>query len=264
VPAPAITASGRIKTQWTGNLSIPELEAGPPPRSRLPMIIGAIALVAGAAVAASYVATRGGTSSGSGSASSGGSQGATSTPTPPAPPAPPTPPVLPAAAAGAPPLTFQRAHVRLASVPPGAAVKDLASGAVIGQTPVSFDLAPSREPRQFALSRKGYGDAVIELVPDQEAIERTATMARGEPASQADNHKVPDPGGRSTPGGGSARSKPEPASGNPEPGKPTGTPGSAKAGSAAPPGPARPDDDSIEPVLKADPSRAGSGSGSGP
>ncbi|HEX7841964.1 MAG TPA: serine/threonine-protein kinase, partial [Kofleriaceae bacterium] len=51
VPAPPAAASiGRVKTQWTGNLSIPESDAPPPPKkSKLPIILGAVVLAGGAA-----------------------------------------------------------------------------------------------------------------------------------------------------------------------------------------------------------------------
>ncbi|HSR95978.1 MAG TPA: serine/threonine-protein kinase, partial [Kofleriaceae bacterium] len=105
VPAPATGPMGRVKTQWTGNLSIPEIDASAVPRkSKLPLILGAVLLVGGGAIAA-FVATRGGSAgpvSGTGSASPGGvAVGSASAPTAPAgtpsappaaPPSAPTPP----------------------------------------------------------------------------------------------------------------------------------------------------------------------------
>ncbi|MEO7730043.1 MAG: serine/threonine-protein kinase, partial [Kofleriaceae bacterium] len=60
VPNVANTATmNRVKTQWTGNLSIPELDAGVPARrSRLPLILGAVVLIGGGAGAAAFFATR--------------------------------------------------------------------------------------------------------------------------------------------------------------------------------------------------------------
>jgi serine/threonine-protein kinase len=258
VPAPARSATGRVKTQWTGNLSIPELDAAaPPPRSKLPMILGAIVLVAGAAGAAAYVASRGSPPSGNGSASTAsgnssasGSQGSAIAP-------PVTPPPAQARvdpAPGDPPLTFKRAHVHLLSEPSDAEVKDVSSGEIIGRTPVTFELTPSRQKRQFALSRKGYGSAVVELVPEREDIKRTAKLVRGT-AGRPVIDKIPDPG-TTPPPTGSATPNPDQAASKPE----TPTPGSV----TKPASPPKPDDDSIDPVLKADPSRSGSGAGSAP
>jgi serine/threonine-protein kinase len=273
--APA-TASGRIKTQWTGNLSIPALDTvAPPRRSRLPLILGAVVLVVGAAVVAAYVATRRTTSDSStatqapGPAS--GSPGATAA-SPVSPPRAPDPP--PTAA----PLAFKQARIRLLSSPSGADVKDVSSGNTIGHTPLTFELKPSRQPRQFALSRKGYGAAVIELVPDQEDIEYTAKLVRGAAGQPPVIQKVEDPGVKSPPVGSTVTrpdpSKPDPAAAKPDPAtakpdtaatKPDTAATKPDTGSATrPASPAKPDDDSIEPVLKADPSRAGSGAGSSP
>jgi serine/threonine-protein kinase len=272
VPAPGGTASGRVKTQWTGNLSIPERDASAPPRrSKLPMILGAIVLVGGAAGVAGYVATRGGTPGGNGSASGAGPAGGTGSAGPAsgsqdlATTRPSTP------ASGEPPLMFKRAHVHLLSTPPDAEVKDLSNGITVGHTPVTFELTPSRQPRQFALSRKGYGAAVVELVPDQEDIEYTTKLVRGAAGKPPVVHKVADPGVKLPPTG-SGTSKPEPAASKPElptPGKPElptpGKPEPPTPGSAArPASPPKGDDDSIDPVLKADPSRPGSGAGSAP
>jgi serine/threonine-protein kinase len=279
VPAPRSgSTTGRVKTQWTGNLSIPELDAAaPPPRSKLPMILGAIVLAAGAAGAAAYFASRGSPPSGNGNATSAtgngsaggnagasgngstsGSQGVATAP-------PVTPPPTQARvdpAPGDPTLMFKWSHIYLRSKPSDAEVKDVSSGEILGRTPVRFELTPSRQKRQFALYRKGSGGAVVELVPDLENIERTANLVQGTIGRPVIN-KVPDPGTKPPPTG-SATSKPDQAPGKPEvppPGKPeTPTPGNV----ARPASPPKPDDDSIDPVLKAFPSRAGSGAGSAP
>src|SRR4051812_31963254 len=62
VAAPPSTATfGRVKTQWTGNLSVPEGDAAAPPaRPALPLVVGAVLLVAGAAVTTAVLVSRGG------------------------------------------------------------------------------------------------------------------------------------------------------------------------------------------------------------
>ena len=52
VQAPQTATMGRVKTQWTGNLSVPEVEVAPVKKSRMPMILGAAILAGGAAAAA--------------------------------------------------------------------------------------------------------------------------------------------------------------------------------------------------------------------
>jgi serine/threonine-protein kinase len=280
VAAPSSTATlGRVKTQWTGNLSVPEMEvAAPPPKSRLSLYIGAAILIGGTAAAAAMLVGRGG----GGQAPSGGSAGsqvqaapapgpgpapaAGSAATPPPPvPSPPVPPPPSNA-----PLAFDRAQIRLDSAPRGAEIKDLSSGKVIGKTPLSFGLTASRAPRQFALHHRDYVDAVVEVIPDRERIEYTEKLERGSATApvvhQADPTRPPSarpdptrppgqvpssgsPGPSGTPGAGSdvPEIKPAPPAGRPE---------------TAPPRPPAPgDDDSIQ--LKPDPTRLGNGSGQG-
>jgi hypothetical protein len=147
---------------------------------------------------------------------------------PPAPPPTPPPPVeapLPA-----------KVTVTMDSKPRGAIVKDLASGVVYGATPRTFSLAPSRKPRTFSLSLRGYTDAVIEVVPDQETIERTEVLAKGAGGTPAVKQA-----------GSGATVKAPP----PDPGTPAIKP---------PPPDKPPDDDCPElPCLKKDPTRGGSG-----
>src|ERR1041384_7590102 len=57
VQAPQTATMGRVKTQWTGNLSVPEVEVAPVKKSRMPMILGAAILAGGAAAAAAVMAT---------------------------------------------------------------------------------------------------------------------------------------------------------------------------------------------------------------
>ncbi|HEY0476706.1 MAG TPA: protein kinase [Kofleriaceae bacterium] len=271
VQAPPGTAQiGRVKTQWTGNLSIPEGEAPPAKKSRLPLIVGAIVLVGGAAAAAAVVVSRTGGSSGGGSAT--GSQAiAAANPTPSASPSgSPAPAATPAATPpAAQALAFERTQIRLDSAPSHTEVRDLASGKVLGQTPFSFTLPSSRTARQFVLHRKGYVDAVVEIVPDREKIEYTEKLEKGAATQPAVVHQATAPATRPPP----ARpeppvlrpdpARPEPPATRPEPAVVKPEPPVLKP---APPTtrpdpvpPATPDPDMIN--LKPDPSRSGSGSG---
>jgi hypothetical protein len=252
VQAPTSTTQGRVKTQWTGNLSIPEIDAGAAPKkSRLPMLLGAILVVGGAAGAAAFVATRGGGSAPSSGQASGAPLGNVVPPV--APPGTPSSPPHTVPPADPPPLAFEWAQVRILSVPAGADVKDLTLDKVIGHTPFSFKLKPSRTARQFELHHKGYLDAVIEVVPDREKIETTEKLERGTgrrerrpPIGTAGKIEPTTPGAI------------EPETKGPLP--PAEGPGSA----VKPPTPPPPTDDDCgdPPCLKRDPSRLPAGSGS--
>jgi eukaryotic-like serine/threonine-protein kinase len=109
----------------------------------------------------------------------------------PAPIAQPTPPPPPPKAEPAPlPPLPDQVVIHLDSKPHGAKITDVASQRSLGKTPLTFRLAGSREPRQFGLSLRGYGDAVIELVPNRERIEHTEALEKGAVAHVA---RVPDP-----------------------------------------------------------------------
>jgi hypothetical protein len=49
---------------------------------------------------------------------------------------------------------------------------------VIGRTPLTFTLPGSHTTRQFALRLKDYEDAVVEVVPDEPEIKRSATLEK--------------------------------------------------------------------------------------
>jgi serine/threonine protein kinase len=257
-PNVANTATmNRVKTQWTGNLSIPEIEAGAPARrSKLPLILGAVVLIGGGAGAAAFFATR--TSSppavAVGSAGSAGSAGVAPAPRPLDPP--PAPPAEPA-------LAFEWSHLRITSVPQ-ADVTDLATGKVLGRTPFTVKVHPSRTARQFELRAKNYVATVVELVPDREEIKHHEVLEKG-----AGHKVIPSaPAARPDPGTGSAAVAPPGL--KPDPGAPIAPvpavvkPEPLKPEPVAKP-PAPPSDDCGDPpCLKADPSRPGGGSGSAP
>jgi serine/threonine-protein kinase len=167
--------TARQKTQWTGNLQVPQLgddEAQQArPKSKLPLILGGLA-IAGAAGAGIFFATRGGkpdpvVNVPSGSAPAGpGSQVAAVPPD--APPAPPPLPPLP-----------DYAEIKLDSKPGNAEIKDLLTGRTLGKTPKGFKLKGSQTPRQFQLVLRGYSDAIIELVPNVPKIDYTEKLEKG-------------------------------------------------------------------------------------
>jgi serine/threonine protein kinase len=165
--------TSRVKTQWTGNLRVPEetVEAAPPPtKSKLPLIIGAVVL-AGAGAAAAVFAVGGGSGGDEAPAPSvaSGSAPAVQPPVeqPPPPPPPPTE-TLP-----------DQVEIVLSSTPKGAIVTDLANNRVLGPAPQRFKIAGSAAPRQFKFTLKGYGDSTVELVPNRALIEYTETLQKG-------------------------------------------------------------------------------------
>ena len=185
--------TGRQKTQWTGNLRVPEVAIEParePSRSKLPLVLGALLVLGGGGVAA-YFATRGGGTpaaatgrdvagsgstvvAGSAAVAAGSGSAATATVVPPEPKLP------------------DLAHLTLDSTPAGATVTDLASGKPIGKTPVHYSVPGSKTPRQFAFHLHGYSDTTVELVPDRDAIEYSEKLAKGTSAGGAIVHVVPD------------------------------------------------------------------------
>jgi serine/threonine-protein kinase len=182
--------TGRHRTEWTGNLRVPEVPIEPPRRpraSRAPLVISALVAIGGVGVA-TYITTRDrsdasapqGSGSAQGSelaAASGSATGsAPALAAPPPPPAAPTPPA--------------RVTLQLDSQPHGATVKDLTTGKQIGRTPLRYEIAGSTTPRQFVFHLHGYTDSTLELVPDRETIEYVEKLATGARAGVVD--RVPD------------------------------------------------------------------------
>jgi serine/threonine protein kinase len=262
VAAPPSTATlGRVKTQWTGNLSVPEMDAvAPPGKSRLPLVVGAALLVGGAAALSAVLVSRGG------STPTDPANGARPVSAPPAGQAPaPTPPPPPSIDTA--PLPFERARIRLDSTPSHAEVHDPATGKLLGHTPFAFTLPASHVPRQFALHYKDHVDAVVEIIPEKDKIDITEPLERGAPGQPPVVHPADPTRRRPPPGPGTPEVRPPPGPGvpglQPSPGPPAspGTPEIKPPPAAAPPRPAPPPEDDTVPTLKPDPSRAGSGSG---
>jgi serine/threonine-protein kinase len=185
-PARANRDTGRVKTQWTGNLTVPQesAEPAPPKRSKLPLILGAVVLLGGGAAAAVF-ALGGGDDAGQGNTvasrpAPGSAQVAPVVEPPPPPPPAPTPDPLPA-----------QVEIVFASNPQGAMVTDLSTNQQLGPTPHRYKVPGSTSPRQFKLSLKGYGDSTIELVPNRPLIELEETLVKGSKPRAVT--KVPDP-----------------------------------------------------------------------
>jgi serine/threonine protein kinase len=229
-------ASTRVRTQWTGNLSVPEevVDRAPKPRSKLPLFLGGGVIVIGGAIAVAVML--------------GGKPAAAPAPAP----APPTtgsaavaPSVTPGSAATVakpPPELTGMISLQLHSTPEGATVTDMSSNSVVGKTPCSFSAPASRTTRRFSFHLRGYGDAIAELPLDgstptyQQALTKGATATPAVVIPRADAPQV-KPIGSGEPSGVVTRPDQLPVT-QPEP---------PKAGSADP--------GDITPTLKTMPSK---------
>jgi hypothetical protein len=226
VAAPASgTTTQRPRTQWTGNLAVPQVEApvAPKPSSKLPIIVGVVIVVGGGGVAA-FLATRhkdgpepgsaSGSNAGWGNAS-GGSQVALA-PVDAAPAA-----VAIDAAPATPPVPLPEwSMIHLDSNPHNADVyelKDNGKEVVLGKTPMNFKLKGSTVARQFSIRLKGYSNALVELTPATAKVDDTETLEKGA-ATATVIHKVGGTGGSNSgsntgsagPGSGGVITHPEP------------------------------------------------------
>jgi serine/threonine-protein kinase len=200
--------TGRIKTQWTGNISVPETLVGDDakPKSKAPLIIGAVVAVSAIAAVAGIIATRGGSSNGAGSAAqvATGSGSAMVTPPPQPPPPPPPEPKLP-----------DMVKITLDTTPHGATVTDMSTGKPLpGKTPMTVSVPGAKATRQYAFHLHGYGDSIVEL-PLAHDVNWVETLAKGASAGTPAIHKVtdatlPNVGSNATkPDTGSATTKPD-------------------------------------------------------
>jgi serine/threonine-protein kinase len=183
-----VDQSSRIKTQWTGNLSIPEEVVAPAPqsKSKLPLIVGVAVVVIGGGIAA-FALSRGHGSSGGDQIASGATPGS-ATPgsaaiaaPPPPPPPPPPEPKLPDMVA-----------LTLDSSPHGATVTDIVTGKVIGKTPLVVHTPGSKTPKQYQFHLHGYGDTTVELPLTKETLGYTETLQKGATGAAPVVHKVVD------------------------------------------------------------------------
>ena len=130
----ATASATRQRTQWTGSLQMP-MEDAPSAKGKSSkgLLIGVIALVGlGGGGAAVFLATR--------------------------PSAAPV--VAPAVDKPLPAMV----HFKLTSDPPGATVTE--NGQPAGQTPYEADLHGSHTVRRYQIHKDGFGDKIVELVPE--------------------------------------------------------------------------------------------------
>ena len=248
VPTPTPAPGSRVRTQWTGNLNVPQVEDGEAkPKSKLPLVIGVSVVLAAGAIVAVVMATKGGGDKQSnpvGSASGVGSQAVVVTPDAAVPiDAPPVPDV---------PLP-EKVVLSVDSKPRGAEIIDLGSKTTVGKTPLSFNLTPSHTARQFALRLKNHNDAVFEVVPDQPKREHFEKLVKGTTTLST--------GSAGSAGSGSAGSAGSAVTRPPDGSATTPPPTPVDAGATRPPGPVDPgclDDDDLTPCLK-DPLGSGGG-----
>ncbi|MFT3699864.1 MAG: serine/threonine-protein kinase [Kofleriaceae bacterium] len=173
--------TGRVRTQWTGTLSVPE---GPTdtakPKSKLPLIIGGV-IVAGAIAAGAVIA-----------------MGKKETPTP--------PPVQPPIAVQPPPVTPEKppektveqpklpamVTLTLDTNPHGATVTDLSTNTVLpDKTPIKTSLPGQKGTRRYQVALKGYKTEIVELPLDQETFGYTQPLTKGAAGTPV-VHKVED------------------------------------------------------------------------
>ncbi len=170
VQAPTSTTQSRQRTQWTGNLSVPEEDSKPRSKSKLPLILGALIVVGGGGAAAFFAMK--GDSAGSGSGSdiaSNGTNGPIVAKDPGSATAPPPDAAVAAVvidAAPALPPAPSMITFKIDSTPRGAEVTNLATGKKYGSTPVTLNIKGSHDTLSFQLHKSGYGDFIVDLTPD--------------------------------------------------------------------------------------------------
>ncbi len=248
--------TGRVKTQWTGTLNVPEGPADEaPPKSKLPLIIGAVVIAAAAIGGAVVVMSK--KASPAPVIEPVGSAGSAVVAVQPAPtPPPPVPQPAPE------PKLPEMVKLTIDTKPSGAIVTDLSTNKVFpGKTPITTSLPGSKGSRQFSVSLKGYQTEIIELPLDKETISFTEPLTKGAAGTPVVHH-VADPAVKPPPqtGGDSVPvTKPDPGEPVAKPADPVAKPADPKP---ADPKPADPTcDDPNVPCLKT-PFPAGAGSGS--
>ena len=170
-------STGRVKTQWTGSLNVPEgpLDDSKPPRSKLPRVLAAVALTGGAIAAVVVVVGMMGskpapaTVDAPGSASAGSAVAVQPTAAPVPPPPLPQAPKLP-----------DMVKLTLDTTPHGATVIDLSTNrAFPGKTPITTSLPGHTGTRQFSVALPGYRTEIVELPLDKETVTFTEPLTRG-------------------------------------------------------------------------------------
>jgi eukaryotic-like serine/threonine-protein kinase len=277
VPAPATGTTRKReptqrvrKTEWTGRVSVPEVEVehaapGGPPRSagKSWVVFGGIGIVVIGGIVA-FAVTRAGsapatTADPTAAAASPSGSGSTTSPTPPTGPATAVTPPEPEAT----PLP-ELAKLAIDSTPHGAIVTDVSTGKVVGRTPIEYSVPGSQALHRFSFHLAGYADATFGFVPDHEQVTCNATLTHGTPNGAAVPHGDPNAakpgsGAVTSPGQSEAITRPDQmqTQGKPE-GRPEAKPETSTTPKANQPKP----DDCVdgEPCLKRDiPGLGGSG-----
>jgi eukaryotic-like serine/threonine-protein kinase len=165
-------ATGRIKTQWTGNLKVPEVAADETgarekqKKSSLPLILGVLAVAGIGAVVAVMMLQKDPPATPPVTEP----EGSAAVVTPPQPP----PPQIPQE----PPLP-DMVTIKFESTPKGADVIDVSTNNTLGKTPYTFTVPGSKTPRQFKFRLKNYGDSTVELVPNRAEITHAQKLEKG-------------------------------------------------------------------------------------
>ncbi len=250
VQAPTTTTQSRQRTQWTGNLQVPQEDDKPRAKSKLPLILGALVVLGGGGAAAFFALNNksSGTATGSGSDGSAivagtGTDGSARTVAPPDAGAVTPPPAPDAAVAVLPPLP-ERIVFKLSSKPAGAEVTNLATGKKYpGVTPLTMNIKGSHDTISFQIHKSGYGDAIVDVTPDTDGT-FTAQLEKGGSSTPIRQTAVKNPPGTGSNGSGGAITKPDSGSGGTKPPPETGsaTKPPPETGSATKP----PDDECVD------------------
>ena len=166
-PPPSTSPEGRVRTQWTGNLSVPEAPPDQPKKSKLPLVIAGGVIAAAAAVAVVFALRGGDKSKDDSIAQPNGS----------APVGSQTVVTVDAAPEASLPPPAETVALTVKSEPPGATV-------VVGdkkfKTPQLIKIRGSHAPRTFTFTMRGYQEAIVEIVANQEKQEHVETLIKGE------------------------------------------------------------------------------------
>jgi serine/threonine protein kinase len=168
--------TGRIKTQWTGNLSVPEASTeAAKPTSKLPLVIGTVIILGAGAVAA--VVALGGHNTPVSPVTAGSAVAVQ-----PPPPPPSEQPKLPA-----------MVKLTLDTTPHGATVVDLTTNQTFPtKTPITTSLPGEKGTRRFSVALKGYRTEIVELPLDHDPVEYTEALTKGAAGATPVVHTIED------------------------------------------------------------------------
>ncbi len=177
--------TGRVKTQWTGSLNVPEgpVDEARKPSSKLPLILGAVALLgAGLAVTLVMMGKK------APAPTEGPGSAVAVQPVQPVPVPVPVPPTRGSAAVAEPKLP-DMVKLTLDTTPHGATVIDLSTNrAFPGKTPITTSLPGQKGTRQFSVALKGYQTEIVELPLDKETVSFTEPLTKGTASTPVVHH----------------------------------------------------------------------------